>query len=636
MYWLFHLLTRPQIHDDFQPLIDLLVTKTWSSTIVDLQSHPELKHSLAPFIQQVNEHFPPGIDQNNGKKAVALYTALCPLYQILNGILRRPQSDWKTRAFQLAIHPFRSYIPYLLKGLEEDCPFHPSHQSLYRCISGDPYHVLTEFPMLRKDETHTITAFTSTCDNATTNNQNILNFIGATDVYTVIEIYNCPFGRQIKAISLHPYQDEVLLVPGLSFRVDAIIQTVPRLCPYCQQTNLLRCNHCNHLRNLRIIEIKWNFISFKCHYVPVSITMNEPEYITINLSEYPLPPSPKFLSPILFSPPPSSPKRIENSLPHPVLGRPNSCFLDQKAVELLARDYLHDGPLIRIRPETIWGITVTVKDAKTGTVVHGTGGNQAAALRRANFALEQNTNAFYQNEYNQQRSSFLILQEQQQKQQLEYQKQLNDYLEKKQQQEILYLENQRAIENEFSEKLYEYQENCADIYQNNLKAIEDAKIILLLQNFKKIVKHASFQILLNSVLQGGVALYDILTKDTLKNNLNKKEKQKYVRNAILEGTKKISIHLIVCGLVQMILIKKKIWNVKITEPFLTAVCQTISEILTQKKISIKWIVKILFKHTIFTFITASIIQRTKFTSPYAIAIFSFLSNWILVKVLERQ
>ena len=644
MYWLLHLLTRPQVHDDFKPLMDVLVKKTWNETILDLQSHPELKHSLIPFLQQVNENFPKEMDKDNGKKAVALYTALCPLYQILNAILRRPQINWTTPEFRLVIRPFISYIPYLLKGLESDCPFHPSSQPLYRCINGDPYKVLTESPILRKDETHTITSFTSTCDNATTNNQNIVNFIGATDLYTVIEIYNCPFGRQIKALSLHPYQDEVLLVPGLSFRVDAIVRTIPRPCPHCHETNLLRCNHCQHPRNVIIIDIKWNFVSFKFDYVPVGISIDETKFININVSsfltEYPIPPSPKLLPPpILLSLPPSPPNPIQTSLSPPVLGRPITCEVGSpKAVEVLARDYLHDGRRIHITPETIWGITITLKDVKTGTVVNGTGATPEAALQRANFALEANTKGYYQNEYTQQQRSVLLLQEQQQKQQQQYQQQLKEYEDKKLQQEITYAENQRVVEDEFLEKWNEYQETCENIYQKNLTAIEDAKRATLFNHFRQSVKDLSVQIVINILLLGGKVLYDVFTKEALKKNLNTKEKRKYVTDAILEGAKKICFHFIVSGVIQIILIKKIIPKVKIKEPFITVMCSTISDIFINKKLSslsLQRVAKVLLKHIILAYSSLSIIQSTKFRSSYAIAVTLFLSNWILADLLPK-
>src|SRR5262245_8596086 len=105
----------------FSELNDRLVdVASLDRALVDVGHHPALVNlqSFRDLVTDARQRFP----REDLKQAVFLYTGETPLFCELNTVLRIAPTQWGTHAFEVAFRHFASYIPFLLKGLQDECP----------------------------------------------------------------------------------------------------------------------------------------------------------------------------------------------------------------------------------------------------------------------------------------------------------------------------------------------------------------------------------------------------------------------------------------------------------------------------------------------------------------------------------
>jgi len=198
-------------------------------------------------------------------------------------------------------------LPFLLQGLQINCPLHPANRPLYRVLRGDIHNTRNpQNQKLRTGDMHHLTAFTSTTFDPEISWDNVKTFAWIpgqdNDEYTIWTLNNCPHGRLINHRSLFPTEAEVLLPPHLYFRVVGIVRrtTPPCMCG----TEGMLCATCGRPRAPVVIEVTLSFEPFGASY-PKSgaagvlpsdpVTPQEIPFSPQRLPEPPKPPGPVLL-----------------------------------------------------------------------------------------------------------------------------------------------------------------------------------------------------------------------------------------------------------------------------------------------------------------------------------------------------
>ena len=115
-----------------------------------------------------------------------------------------------------ALYNYRGYILHLLKALRRLRPVNPREVTLYRGIKGEFVKFKKEH--YKEGSTMTWPAFTST----TTNEDVAYKFMEKSTLPIIFEIHGAFVGYSIKEFSKHSNEDEILLEPEITFRIDSV------------------------------------------------------------------------------------------------------------------------------------------------------------------------------------------------------------------------------------------------------------------------------------------------------------------------------------------------------------------------------------------------------------------------------